>query len=527
MLQDDQSDHASAVGAVDLNQAARDVIARICGPAGTGEQLRAIAAAIEGARAAGLPRAPAALAAVRAGTAAADPVLRESALAALTGDLGHYVNLISMVRNVMDLAPLEGINQIYWSMARQMFLARMDHASVPNFSRDVFFSFYRDFVAEVSRRHATHPAKWQKRNNDIQKILLVTNQFLSVYHQPTRDLLEQAAALQNTGGFEVTILNTNMMPDRYYSPFVPPFAAEIEQQLDGDQTLNYDGHKFRIVSETTPGLSASKINNFIAVVDDIDPDAVISVGGSVIVADLLASARPCLCLQTTTGFTVSLAHLILDYGGKAHPGGADHYARAWRPFRLRLSLRHAPSPMERAECDIPEDAFVCVVIGNRLDNEATEEFLNLVDRFIVEEPRAFVVFVGPVTSLPTRVAARAGAGRMRCLGYVDRVHGLMTICDVYLNPRRTGGGASAMQALAAGLPIVSLAAGDVASVAGPEFCAPDAEAFFNRLLDLARDPQQKALARAQAQERYAYVLNDANNVDLLVSYIKEAQDLFE
>lgn len=526
MPQIDQPDHSIGGAAASPNDLARRLVALACGPVGTAEQLRIIGGAIEQARAGGVARAPEALAAVKAGVAGVDPVLRESMLAALTGDLNYYVNLISMVRNVMDLAPIDGINQIYWSMARQIFLTRMDFNSVPNFSREILFNFYKEFIIEIKKRYLLNNKKLNKKSTETTNIILVTNQFLSIFHQPTRDLLEQAAALHDIGCCEVTILNTNMMPDRYCSPFVPPFAAEIETQLNGIQTLTYEGRSFRIISDASTGITENKVRGFISIVDEIDPDVVISIGGSVIIADILSSTWPCLCLQTTTGATISLAHLILDYGGETPPGGDDHYARAWRPFRLRLSLRNDASPMTRAEWEIPEDSFACIVVGNRLDAEANDEFLDLIDRFVAEEPRAFIVFAGPVESLPERVAARSGAARVRCLGYVDRVFSLMSICDAYINPRRTGGGASAMQALAAGLPIVSLAVGDVASVAGADFCAPDAGAVLNRLLELARDTDKQALARAQAQERYNHVLNEANNTEKLISYIKEAQELF-
>ena len=102
--------------------------------------------------------------------------------------------------------------------------------------------------------------------------------------------------------------------------------------------------------------------------------------------------------------------------------------------------------------------------------------------------------------------------------------GLMAVCDAYLNPRRVGGGASALQALEAGLPIVSPAAGDVASVAGPDFCVADDDAFIARLADLVRG--QPGPARAAARDRYAAVLKDADNTDQLVAYIDEAQRLF-
>lgn len=496
------------------------------GPINTGEALRAVVAVLERARAVGIQDDFSAIDRIKAATATVDPVFRESALAYLTGDLTHYVQVISLVRNVIDLAPLDGINQIYWSILRQLFLMRLNAASVPRFGADVLFPFYGSLVKEIARRFDVRPTAWRAEKRNGQKVVMVTNQFLSLSHQPSRDLLAQAAALQARGDFEVTILNTNMMPDRYYSPFVPPFAADMEQSLDGDQILSFEDRTFRMISSTLPGMNAAKVAGFIDAVDKINPDAVISIGGSVVIADLLASSRPCLCLQTTSGFVVSLAPLILDFGGGAPPLGDDHYARAWRPFRLGLSLRQERQPVERREFGIPEDAFAMIVIGNRLDYEVTPAFLDLLHLLMAQQPAAFVVFAGPATELPERLANHPIAPRARCLGYVNKIDGLAEVCDVYVNPLRTGGGASAMQALAAGIPIVTLASGDVASVAGPAFCVSDAEAFIARLLSLSSDLQQRADARSQAGRRYAELVNEGRNSDLLVSYIEEAQQIF-
>lgn len=502
------------------------VIASLHGQINTAEALRAVVTVLDQALTAGIRGDEAAISRIKAETATIDPVFKESALAYLTGDLSHYVQVISLVRNVIDLAPLDGINQIYWSILRQLFLMRLNTASVPRFGIDVLFPFYCSLVKEVARRFNLNPAIWRPGTQSRRKVVMVTNQFLSLSHQPSRDLLAQAAALQARGDFEVTILNTNMMPDRYYSPFVPPFAADMERSLDGDQVLSFEGQTFRMISSTLPGMNAAKVGGFIDAVDKINPEAVISIGGSVVIADLLESSRPCLCLQTTSGFVVSLAPLILDFGGGAPPAGDDHYARAWRPFRLGLSLRQERQPVERRAFGIPEDAFAVIVIGNRLDYEVISAFLDLLYRFVRQHPAAFVVFAGPVTELPERVANHPISSRARCLGHVHKIDGLAEVCDVYVNPLRTGGGASAMQALAAGMPIVTLASGDVASVAGPAFCVSDADAFVARLLSLSSDLQQRADARSQAGLRYAELVNEGRNSDLLVSYIEEAQQIF-
>ncbi|TWA74890.1 glycosyl transferase family 1 [Azospirillum brasilense] len=500
------------------------VAARLCGPAGTGEDLKAIADVCEEARAAGLGADPGVMAALDSAVAGVDPILRESALAHISGDLRRFARILDMVEHVLDLAPLEGVNQIYWSMQRQIFLRRMDAATQPDFFINRLFPFYERFLGEVARRLDLRPAPRPAGAPSTGRVVMVTNQLLSAYHQPSRDLLRQAALLQGGAGREVLILNTNMMPDRYHSPFVPPFAAAIEAQLNGEQLIAFEDQRFRLISSVEPGLTSGKLKGFLAAVEAFDPDVVIGFGGSVLLADLLGSARPLLCIPTTTGTPVTLADIALDFGGITPPPEGGRFARAWRPFRLGLSLRAddgAPTAA-RADFGLSEHAFPCVVIGNRLDAEVGAAFLALLERLLDAIPHAVVLFAGDAGALPGRLAASRHAGRLRSLGWVERMDGLLGLCGLCLNPRRTGGGASAAQALAAGVPILSFPGGDVASVAGPEFLVTDEDALIARAAALAASPERLEQARAAARARFAAVQGEGGDASRLAALLDEA-----
>ncbi|ANC93109.1 glycosyltransferase family 1 protein [Azospirillum humicireducens] len=503
-----------------------DLIARLHGPAGTGEALRDITEACDSARIAGLGGDVEAMAALEAATAALDPILRESALACVTGDLRRYLRILDMLDNVLDLAPLDGINQIYWSMQRQLFLMRMDFASVPDFVTERVLPFYERFLKQISLRLGLSPVARQADKPATGRVVIVTNQFLSDQHQPTRDLLAQAVRLQRDLGRTVLALNTNMMPDRYYSPFIPPFAAAVEESLSGDQTIQFGNDSVRLLSSTAPGITADKLNGFFSAVEQFDPDLVIAFGGSVIVADLLASARPLLCIPTTSGQTVSLADIVLDYGGRTAPPGEGRLARSWRPFRLGMALRQDEGPTNRAEFDLADDAFLYVVVGNRLDAEVDAAFLAILERVLDAVPHGEVLFAGPVDTLRGRLAASRHAASLRCLGHVERIGALLSLCDVFLNPRRTGGGGSAAQALASGLPILAFDSGDVASIAGPGFVVATNDSFVERAVALAADPSLLSGSREDARNRFAAVKQEESDRTQLPVYLNEAVDLY-
>lgn len=502
------------------------LIAHLQGPAGTGEALKTISECCEAARAAGLGSDAAAMEMLGSATAGLDPILRESTLAHVSGDLHRYLRILDMLDNVLDLAPLEGINQIYWSMQRQLFLMRMDMSSVPDFVAGRLLPFYERFLRQISIRLGLAPAARPAGRPDTGRIVVVTNQFLSDQHQPSRDLLLLAGRLQRDLGREVLVLNTNMMPDRYYSPFVPPFAAAVEERLSGEQTIQFETGTCRLLSSTEPGFTAAKLSGLLSAVEAFDPDLVIAFGGSVTVADLLEGVRPLLCIPTTAGQTVSLADILLDFGSSKPPAGDGRLARSWRPFRFGLSLRRTGDSATRADISIPETAFVCIVVGNRLDAEVDGGFLDMLEQMLDRTPQALVLFAGGADSLPGRLSGNRHAARLLCLGHVERMEALLSVCDLFLNPRRTGGGAGAAQALAAGVPVLSFGGGDVASVAGPAFLVADADAFITRATELAADPALLAAARQEARARFAVVEREGNDMTQLAAYMDEAVTLF-
>ncbi|MBK1841891.1 glycosyltransferase [Azospirillum sp. YIM B02556] len=532
-------DVSTRKSAEDFADAVDALAAAMRRPVESGSDLRAIEALLEPLRQA-LPAGRAEAVLRLAGMVQeVDPVLRLSALAAITGDLRHYEDLFDLVEAQFEQSDLDRLLHIQCCIGRQLFLMRMDAASRPGFFEDRLFPYYIRLIGAIRRRLGIDPRPRPPGNPATGRVMLVTNQFLSLRHQPSRDLLSYATVLEERCGRDVVILNTNIMPADLHSLFVPSFAASIEPAFDGKQVIEAEGRSYRMLSSTGRALTRDKVDWFLRAVDWHDPDVVVSLGGSVVVADLLAAARPTLCIPTTSGLTPSLAGIVLDYGGGSRPAGGP-LAASWRPSRFLFSLIGTPPPVQAAPAQIatdwtataraesragfglPDDAFLCVVIGNRLDEEADGAFLSMLDALIDRVPRAAVAFAGEAAALAGRLHRARHAGRLFPLGYVSDMTTLLRVADAYVNPRRTGGGASAAAALAAGVVPVSLPAGDVAAVIGPRFVVPDYAAALDRLALLAEDPAAFAAVAAEARSRGAGRADPAEAAAALSRYLDEA-----
>nr|WP_245986980.1 glycosyltransferase [Azospirillum thermophilum] len=269
-----------------------------------------------------------------------------------------------------------------------------------------------------------------------------------------------------------------------------------------------------------------KLHAVVDAVERFDPDLVVAFGGSNTVADLFARSRAVVCIPTSTGITPSLARLILGFGPEDGARGWPEEIRdRFRPFSFGYTLPETGGGGSRGDFGLPDEGPVYVVVGNRLDIEAGPEFLARLDALLDRVPAARVAFAGAVESLPERVAALRNAPRFHVLGHVDDIRALYRVATAYLNPPRQGGGGSAAFALAEGLPVVTLPAGDVASIAGGAFIVVDQADFEARAAALADDADLRASLSAQARSRFAEAADRKASVEKLMAYGLEAQQV--
>ncbi|MGQ9371559.1 glycosyltransferase [Azospirillum sp. A39] len=458
----------------------------------------------------------------------ADVVRLSSVLFHLTGDLYHYQHILHYLHLGGDSVPPQLMHYVYWGMARQLFMGMAAPEKADSFLVCDLFRFYEALIDGIAGRWGIVPARRAPRPGPIRRAVVVTNQFLGTRHQPSRDAFDFAHRLQAECGVETAILNANLMPLRVEGLFVPPFLGEVEARYEGAATVEMYGRHVRMASFTGRAFDAAKLRAIVACVDDLDPDVLIAFGGSNVAADLVAraDARPVVCLPTTSGPTTSLAHLVLGYGdgdptAALPPLYRAPFAARFRPFNFGFFLPPtAAAPGDFGLGDVP---FVFAVVGTRLDQEVDGAFLALLEEVLDRCPGAVIAFAGEVAGLPGRLAASRHAARLRSLGHVDDIRAFHARCGAVLNPPRQGGGGSAAIAIGDGVPVVTLAAGDVAAVVGPDLRVADRGAYVERAAALFADGGLRARLGALARRRFADTVDRRHSVARLLALCEEAR----
>ena len=155
--------------------------------------------------------------------------------------------------------------------------------------------------------------------------------------------------------------------------------------------------------------------------------------------------------------------------------------------KLPVIAQEAEKECVPDELRLPEGKFFVAVVGNRLDLEIDEAFLNIMKQIIDAAENVDFAVIGDAEKLQEKLAGTSYGKRIHFLGYCMDLLGTYRALHLYLNPRRLGGGWSSAMALMAGLPVVTLPACDVAYNVGGEFTVTTEEEMVDAVIRYASD----------------------------------------
>lgn len=103
---------------------------------------------------------------------------------------------------------------------------------------------------------------------------------------------------------------------------------------------------------------------------------------------------------------------------------------------------------------LDRDDFVLISVGNRIGAELTEDFINIVcEKLLAKQNIKWLIVGGKSNYIAQRYEELLAAQKIVFIPYEDDLPALYQICDVYISPKRRGGGTSVFWAMHYGLPI--------------------------------------------------------------------------
>lgn len=349
----------------------------------------------------------------------------------------------------------------------------------------------------------------EERNKDL--VFVFTGQVLGMEHAPTKTLLDRCYVLQRILEKKVLIINTAMqIPQKGQAPFYGLVNAEYAKCLADLKELEFRGEYFGYYQckDNMPDLET--MAELIRLVKRRKPFYLVDIGGSDICADLCGLFVPQITISTVFSKIAAscgeyqLADKELLQEDKEILAILGVQPENVKRTMFTFSFKRQTHYFTRKELGLPQDAFIVLVVGWRLDEEVDDVFLEMLEQAVMMKGDIAVAFMGIFDSGKERVTSfPALREHIYYLGKQMDALAVIECCDLYVNPKRNGGGSSAAEALYKGLPVLTLPTGDVAAAAGETFWAADYSAMGNQIVRYCQDKSyysemsQKAVERAE------------------------------
>lgn len=376
----------------------------------------------------------------------------------------------------------------------------------------LFLEIVEAFASEVTVPLEEIPES--ERDNSL--VLAVIIHYIPHGCAPTITALDRCRILQKKMGKRVLMLNTAEALNSVGK--IPIYETAYGNNLDyfkGARELDAMTWKDASIPyfQCPPSMpDVEIINLLLGQVRNMAPHRVILIGGSSILGNLINRIIPALTIST--GFS-DLAITGTKYQAlgrklteedivKLNAIGYDKNHVIESTFTF--DIKPQKEKVSRAELGITEDVFVLTMVSTRLDNEVTNEFLQMLEDALNEKMR--IVFIGGFSSYEEKMKLFPDLRRKSVsLGSCEDVLSRLEICDLYVNPRRKGGGSSVVEAMYMGKPAVSIAYGDVAINAGEEFCVETYGEMAERILQYYQDKDFYGEMAEKAKKRAAVLLD--------------------
>lgn len=346
-------------------------------------------------------------------------------------------------------------------------------------------------------------------------ILVLTIQFLSPKHAPTRTALERIYTLGKEMGKTVKIINTR---EQYsllgYLPLYNFFNRNISKELDKKKEYTYKDYTASFYQIPVEMPELSKVEEVLEQIREMRPYLVFVIGNGSIVGDLCADMIPTICIPAIFSSVPRKENQYVCIGkqlGKEEKNNLIR-ERGYSPETIiesvfTFELKEQLTKLTREQLNLPKDKFLLAVVGLRLDTELNIEFFNY-----LQQTFAFGTHIVLIGQLDNYNHFCESCPELRehstALGTQNDVLAIIELCDLYINPYRSGGGFSLAEAFSKGVPGVTINHGDVAAAAGIEFCVETYEEMVDKIKQYIEDKEFYFKMSEKAKSRAA-ILTDS------------------
>ena len=394
-----------------------------------------------------------------------------------------------------------------------------------NLLDDLYNITIKEFEKECNDGYRFIPKS--ERNQDL--IIVMIRQVLYMEHGPTKTLLDRSYILSKYKNKKVFIINTaEGTLERTTIPIFGMAKMNYAEEYNERDYIQYKDCVFPFYQCPKYMPQANVVHEILDVVANEKPLCIISIGTGSVVADLCSKIVPTIAIslcpseraQTYGQFQAVGYHVTEDdyRWAQKHGKTKDHFIESV----FTSAFKEQEHTYSRADLGLPQDGFIVVLVGGRLDYEVDDACLNLLIKLM--EHGLYVAFMGVFDRFDSLYGKIPLFKKYAInLGFQNDALAVLECVDLYLNPKRVGGGTSVAEALYKSVPVVTMNYGDGGLGAGEDFWVTDYDEMCDIAIQYSEDSLFYEEKQKQASSRAAVLMDSEGQFAQIIQTAMERE----
>jgi hypothetical protein len=349
---------------------------------------------------------------------------------------------------------------LFWQYLRLDFIKPLEN----KINQEYLWSLYKNIYNNYKNFFSNFKFICKEERNE-NLIFLFTGQFLGELHAPTKLLLERAYHLKKNFNKEILIINTSeLLTKKAEIPFYEnTFANKIDSYSNINQ-ISYRDIEIPFYQSNIDMPDENEILNILSIVQEYKPYFILNIGSGNLTADLCSNLVTTVSFPTTSDLAISESQIHIHRSELTNKDFDLLKKTNIDPTSIIISHPRgeiiSKVSYTRKNFDLPEDKFLLSVVGNRLTQEITEEFISMLNETL--EYNTYVVFIGTFDNYEKYCKKFPNLRtNSTLLEYQEHLYDVMKLFDLSVNPGRVGGAHGSWYSMMSSIPIVTLNFGDV------------------------------------------------------------------
>ena len=320
----------------------------------------------------------------------------------------------------------------------------------------------------VEEEFDIHPKYIPVKERVKNRIVLCTGQILSEQHAPSAITYDFYNALTYELGMDTRLV---VFEDDVYDKlpyydlrFMNSFPSEISGYVYDEHLVPFTRSKLRVGSDS--------YKTCLQYIEDLKPEFILDLSCNGFVAYTLQKISTVASMHFGAGYPYSTSPILLSYTDNGNIQAHEYEEKLRNEGRklinisLKLDMGKKKSTFDRKLYNLPDNAFLIVISGNRLDDEIDERFIEIMGKAAEEFPKIYYCLIGKVHKKFDKGNLQ---GRIIYLGYCEDYYEKFAGMDLAINPDRPGAGTMGSASTRSGIPLITLGNNDAASAAADCF----------------------------------------------------------